>query len=210
MRWFGRRRTQLGAAAALVGLAVVTAAVRSEAASESNPTLTVPSAPGQTATLPPWRGTIPPGTHPTNTCNGVGTAAVDSHAIDIVTPPGNYDAIDATFTFEITWKPPSGDENTADEILTVNRASDDQGDTENAEVGSSDGGTTTETVVAHNLAPGTYDVVACGFANAAPQDYTATVSVQTASVASEAGVASADTDGLAFSSATAADPQRDE
>ena len=97
-------------------------------------------------------------------------------------PRKGYAKFDAVFTFQITWTPsnPTGAEDVNDEVLTVNGPDgSDEGDTAANEVGSSDGSTTTETVVAHNLAPGTYHALACGFVNSTPQDYHGTLTVQT-------------------------------
>ena len=75
-------------------------------------------------------------------------------------------------------------------MLTVNGPDgSDEGDTATSEVGSSDGSTTTETVVAHNLAPGTYHALACGFVNSTPQDYTGTLTVQTVARSATASLA---------------------
>jgi len=95
-------------------------------------------------------------------------------------------------------------------VLTVNApGGSDPADTTGPEVGSSDGGSTTETVIAHNLASGTYQVLACGFVNALPQSYTGTLTVTTKPKASMTGLPSVDAQGLAFSAAVPSDPQRD-
>ena len=60
------------------------------------------------------------------------------------------------------------------------------------------------------LAPGTYRVLAIGYANAAPTDYTDTLTVTTKSGSTAASVPSADAQSLSFSAAVPADPQRDE
>ena len=81
-----------------------------------------------------------------------------------------YHKIDAQFTFQITWTPASPDETTSDENLTVNGPKGaDEADASAAEIDSSDGSDTKETVVANNLPAGDYHVLACGFANTAPQ-----------------------------------------
>jgi hypothetical protein len=49
-------------------------------------------------------------------------------------------------------------------------------------ISSSDGGSPTETVVANNLAAGTYRVVVCGFLNIATQPYNATLTVSTSAI----------------------------
>src|SRR5205823_7478337 len=95
--------------------------------------------------------------------------------------------------------------------LTVNGPDNaDEGDTAAAEVGSSDGSTTTEKVVANDLSNGTYHVLACGFANSVPQPYTGTLKITTQAKNADATLKSANAQGLAFSAAVPADPQRDE
>jgi hypothetical protein len=167
-------------------------------------TVTVPSSAGQTVT-DSWSGTILPASHPASDCSTAGSAdpTVDHHLITINVPSGIYSTLNAFFTFSITWTPGTPTEDTADEILTV---LDQNGN----EVGSSDGGSTTETVAAQNLAPGTYDVEACGFANALPQDYTGSLKITTAAAALEASLPSAPAQGLQFAAAVPADSQRDE
>src|SRR5439155_3945225 len=68
----------------------------------------------------------------------------------------------------------------------------------------------TETVIAHNLAPGTYHALACGFVNSTPQPYQGTLNVVTTPKSAESSLRSASAQGLQFSSAATADPQRDE
>ncbi|MGI8615134.1 MAG: hypothetical protein ACR2KL_14550, partial [Nocardioidaceae bacterium] len=96
-------------------------------------------------------------------------------------------------------------EDTSDEILTVVR----QGGADN-EVGSSDTSQTTEKVSASDLVQATYQVQACGFANAGPQPYTGKLVITTAAGSGETSLPSASANGLAFSPSVAADPQRDE
>ena len=108
----------------------------------------------------------------------------------------------ATFKFSITWTPPIA-EDTADEILTVFAP-------DGSVVGASDTSSTTETVVATNLAAGTYNVVACGFINVLPQSYSGRLDVTTSAIQAEPSLPSAPAQGLAFSAAIPADNQRDE
>jgi hypothetical protein len=203
------RRGRLAAALSLVGVAVALGAVGIGASTPPTQSIAVPAKPGQ-ATLS-WTGTIPAASsHPTNTCNGPGVGS-DDHVVSIAVPRKGYDRIDAEFTFQISWTPATGDENTSDEILTVNRPKGaDEGDTDSVEVDSSDGSDTKETVVAHNLGAGDYHVLACGFVNALPQDYTATLTVVTTAQSAEASLKSAAAQGFAFSASVPADPQRDE
>jgi hypothetical protein len=182
------------------------------AATPSTQSISVPKKAGDSATVT-WTGTIPAvSAHPTNDCNGAGVAD-DDEGIAVTIPRKGYDRADATFTFKIAWTPsnPTGDETANDEVLTVNSPDgQDAGDTSTAEVGSSDGSATTETVVAHNLAPGTYHVLACGYVNSTPQDYQGSVTVETVARSATQSLASSDAQGLAFSAAVPADPQRDE
>jgi hypothetical protein len=163
----------------------------------------VPAA-GSTSTVT-WTGTIPAGSNATSDCSTLaGTPQVDDHTITVQPPSGGYTGIQTTFTFQISWTPASGNENTNDEILTVE--SNDTG----GEVGSSDTSSTTETVATSNLGAGSYDVMACGFVNSLPQDYTGTLTMKTVTVSGTGSLASANAQGLQFSAAVPADPQRDE
>jgi hypothetical protein len=129
--------------------------------------ITVPSTPGQTVTVT-WTGTIPVLNNNTSDCTMfAGTPVVDQHVSTVVVPPGVYNTVDAFFKFKISWIPSTGQETTNDEILTV------------LGLGSSDGASTTETVRGKNLAAGDYTSVACGFNNAAPQNYTGTLTITT-------------------------------
>ena len=198
-----------GVLAALLVAVIGVGAVGIGASTPPSNNVTVPAKAGQSVTVS-WTGTIPPGTAPTNTCNGP-TATPDSHLIGITIPRKGYDRIDATFEFSITWQNASPSGNTSDEILTVNGPDGaDPGDGETSEVGSSDGSGTSEKVVAHNLAAGSYTVLACGFTNAVPQDYTGTLTVTTTAKNAERDLRSANAQGLSFSASVPADPQRDE
>jgi hypothetical protein len=205
-----RKRTlRIVAALALVVAACGVASLRSEAASPPSQAVTV--ARGQTSTVT-WTGTVPaPSTHPTNTCNGTGTANADDERILLTIPRKGYARFRAVFTFEISWAPSSGDETANDLILTVNgNGNPDGSDAEPTELGSSDGSDTKETVVVSNLAPGTYTVRACGFNNLTPQDYAGKLTVTTQELSAVKPLASAPARGLAFSASVPTDPQRDE
>ena len=166
--------------------------------------LVVPTTAGASGTPDTWSGTIPIGSNPTSACTGVANAPTeDSHTVNISVAPGTYNTVVATFTFSITWTPVTPAEDTNDEILTVFAP-------DGSVVGSSDGSSTTEKVVATNLASGAYRVVACGFINAAPQPYTGKAEVTTAAIAAEPSLPSAPAQGLQFSAAVPADNQRDE
>src|SRR3954451_19182783 len=192
--------------------AVGVGAVHGGAATPSMQSIVVPSKAGQSATVT-WTGTIPAvSAHPRNSCNGPGVQVEDEGLGVTITRKG-YDRFDATFTFEISWTPsnPTADEQLNDEVLTVNSPDNqDEGDTATSELGSSDGGATTETVIAHNLAPGTYHALACGFVNTTAQPYQGKLTIETVARSATASLKSADAQGVAFSAAGAADPQRDE
>lgn len=189
-------------AAAVVALPLALAGGTGTASTPPTSSVTVPTTAGQTVTTT-WTGTVPPGVDPTSDCT-TGLSVSDEHDVTVNVPAGVYDALKATFTFNITWTPnppfdPGG--GGSDLILTV------VGPDGNV-VGSSDGGSATETVVAENLPGGTYTVLACGFSNVAPQDYNGKLEIRTEAL--EASLPSAPAHGLEFSAAVAADNQRDE
>jgi hypothetical protein len=204
-----KRALRVTVALALVGAACGVASLRSDAASPPAQSVTV--ARGQTSTVT-WTGTVPaPSVHPTNTCNGTGTANADQERISVTIPRKGYVRFRAVFTFEISWTPASGDETANDLILTVNGTGNADGsDMETTEIGSSDSSDTKETVVASSLAPGTYTVLACGFNNLTPQAYDGKLTVTTQELSAVKPLASAPAHGLAFSASVPTDPQRDE
>src|SRR5437763_10897427 len=187
-------------AAALTAVVLLVMTGSTGASTPASGSVTVPSATGQSAS-DSWTGTIPVGTNPTSDCSGLPSTQVDEHDIQIAVPSGTYSTLNAQFSFSITWTPQTPTEDTADEILTVIGP-------DGNEVGSSDGGSTTETVAALNLAGGTYRVLACGFANALLQPYSGKLVVTTSAL--ESSLPSAPAQGLQFSAAVPADPQRDE
>jgi len=210
-----RGRTALRAGIATLAAAVVAialGAMHGNAASPATQSVTVPNKAGQTVNVA-WTGTIPAvSPHPTSDCNGAGVGN-DDEGITVTIPRKGYDRFDATFTFAINWTPsnPTGQETLNDEVLTVNSADgQDAADTTGSEIGSSDGGTTKETVIAHNLGPGTYHVLACGYVNSTPQPYQGSLTVETVARSASTSLKSASAQGLAFSAAVPADPQRDE
>src|SRR5882724_5623738 len=141
-----------------------------EASNPGTSMVTVPSTGGQTVTVT-WTGTIPPLTNATSDCTTFADGPlVDQHLSTVNVPAGTYSLVSAQFRFKITWTPVVN-LNTSDEILTV------------VGLGSSDGGSPSETVTGMNLAGGTYKIVACGFANAQPQDYTGTLTITTTAAA---------------------------
>jgi len=207
-----RKRLLLFGVAVLVltggALAFVAVGSGSEPASQD---VTVPAAGSSTSVQ--WTGTIPANANPTSDCSqATGTVANDSHGITVHVPSTGYSGLKTTFSFQISWTPanPSHDETLNDEILTVVSKEGDEADqSATREIGSSDGSDTKETVVATNLAPGDYTVMACGFVNSVPQDYTGSLTASSVTQTSST-VSSASAQGLAFSAAVPADPQRDE
>lgn len=137
-------------------------------------TVTVPTSAGVTVTES-WTGAAPPATFAGSTCFPGGSPLVDEHAVTIAVAPGTYDAVNARFAFNITWTPTSGDTSTNDLILTLIGP-------DGLEIDSSDGGSPSETIVANNLAAGTYRVVVCGFLNISLQPYDGTLTVTTSDI----------------------------
>jgi hypothetical protein len=165
-----RPRPRRIAAAAAFAL-VASVAAPGLAAQPARQSVTVPAA-GSTAEVT-WTGTIPPGANPSGDCTAEPSASSDVEEISVGVPSGLYDTTTASFAFTIEWDPSTGGESTNDEILTVVGPGGE-------EAGSSDGGTTTETVTASDLVAGDYQIQACGFANAAPQDYSGTLTITSA------------------------------
>lgn len=171
------------------------------AATPPTSNVTVPSTIGQSVTVT-WTGTIPPGSSPTSDCSALAdTPAADQHNSTITVPAGLYNTAAAKFVFKITWTPVV-DGTSSDEVLTVVRSSD------GTKIGSSDGGSTTETVAGINLSSDTYKIIACGFSNAQPQPYTGTLTITT--TAQEVTPPNYTTGAIKFGPATVADFQRTE
>jgi hypothetical protein len=208
-------RTRLAFVLVLIGTACALGALKVGASTPGSTTLAAPAAPGEAVVT--WNGQVDPANvHATSDCNDPGTGIGDQHSVTITVPPTGYTGIVTEYTFRIDWTP-SGlthDNTSNDLILTVNNpAGTDPGDTTSTELGSSDSSSNFETVVSHNLAPGTYQVLVCGYNNTSLQNYTGTVTAKTVAAAAgggEASLPSADPQGLSFSAAVPADPQRDE
>jgi hypothetical protein len=159
-----------------IGLALIVAAPGATVASTpATSTVNVPTSAGATVT-DSWTGTAPPATFPASTCFPGGSPLVDEHAVTIVVAPGTYDTVNAQFTFNVTWTPTSGSASTNDLILTLIGP-------DGLEIASSDGGAPSETVVANNLAAGTYRAVVCGFVNTSLQPYAGTLTIATSGIA---------------------------
>src|SRR2546425_10854948 len=99
------------------------------ASTPATSSVTVPSTVGQTVT-DTWTGALPPGTNATSDCSPFvdNSTLADQHSVTVNVPAGAYNAVQANFTFNITWPDASNDE-----ILTVI-------DPDGNEVGSSDTG----------------------------------------------------------------------
>ncbi|HEY2940307.1 MAG TPA: hypothetical protein VGJ27_10885 [Gaiellaceae bacterium] len=183
------------AVALVVGLAGVGI---SQASTPPSSSLTVPSTVGVTVT-DTWTGEIPPLANATSDCSFADNSTVsDQHLVTVNVPAGTYDAVQANFTFNISWDGSSGN----DEILTVV-------DPDGHVVGSSDTGQPSETVRATNLKAGTYKVIACGFLSGpAPQSYTGTLTVQTVAPPPPAPPLPTSSNGITFDHANLNDPVR--
>ncbi|MEA2461732.1 MAG: hypothetical protein QOH90_1909 [Actinomycetota bacterium] len=168
----------------------------SSASDRTSLKIAVPQAASQKEAIS-WSGTIPAGTNQDGDCTtGLNE---DRKVIDVV--GADRKALTTTFDFSISWTAPSAEQ--ADEILTVIGP-------DGRQVGSSDSASTHETVSGTDLKSGKYTVVACGFSNAAPQDYRGRVTVTTARADASAKLPSVPAHGLKFSASIAADIQRDE
>ena len=152
-------------------LAGLTFVLSVSASTPPGSSITVPATAGATVT-DTWTGVAAAGVNPASDCAPVSTSPVDDHALTVSVAPGTYDTVNAAFTFQINWTPASGNPATSDLILTVVGPN-------GVEIDSSDGGSPQETVSASNLAPGTYHVQVCGFVNAAPQSYSASLQIAT-------------------------------
>ncbi|MBW3658828.1 MAG: glycoside hydrolase [Actinobacteria bacterium] len=180
-------------------LTIVTALLASVPAHAADPersSVTAPQAAGEEVSTS-WTGTSPPGVNPTSECSAPGEASEDRHEITIEVPAGTYDRVSVDYTFQITWV----DAN-QDLILSVEGP-------EGQVLGSSDGGSPTETVILPDLPAGTYTAVTCAFA-AGPTAYEGTLIATANAKGSGALPPAADPRGLAFSAAVPADIQRDE
>ena len=197
MRLQPRRTALIGSLVLLVAVA----AVAGPSAATTPSGLTVPSSPGSTVTAT-FSGTIPPGANPNSDCAGAPAPTLSTNTIALTVPPGVYDAVDASVLFKITWTPVV-DASSSDEILTVLKP-------DGTALGASDGGDPAEQVAALDPAGGTYTMLACGFVNPQPQDYTGTVTIKTTTHVSSAQLPISSANGLAFSATIASDPQRDE
>ena len=194
------RRRALFHAMLAVGLVVGMIGVgTSQASTPPSSTVTVPTSVGQTVT-DTWTGSIPPGTNAASDCSlyPSGSPSVDQHLVTVNVPAGAYGAVQADFTFNISWDGSAGN----DEILTVV-------DPDGNVVGSSDTGQPSETVRATNLKAGSYKVLACGFLSGpAPQDYAGTLTIQTVAPPPPPPPLPTSSNGITFDHANLNDPVR--
>ena len=140
MRSNSLRRTpggvRLAAVLVLIGVACALGAVKVGASTPDSSSVAVPATPGTTSVT--WTGTISAANvHATSDCNDPGTGAADQHNVTVTVPPRATNST-TEFTFPITWTPSDRqhDNNSNDEILTVNApGGTDPGDTTGPEVG---------------------------------------------------------------------------
>jgi hypothetical protein len=124
--------------------------------------VTVPTVAGQTVTVR-WNGTVLPGANADSECANSGSASTDEHIVNIAVPSGTYSgvSVDASATITFTGR--------SDMIVSVVLP--------NGKAISSDSGSfgAAESVAFGNPVAGRYRIIACPFAAATPQDYTATL-----------------------------------
>lgn len=148
----------------IVALSLATL-VGTTAAAQAQDEVTVPTAPGETVTVQ-WEGTVLPGANPSSECGQPTDAGADTHEIDLIVPEGTYDQVSVLATAAISYDGPN------DLIVTILPP---QGDSVSGDNGFVD---TDESASLTNPAPGRYQVVACMFAGATPQDYTGTFTLK--------------------------------
>ncbi len=167
----GRLTPLLGVAT----VALVVIAAPSLASTPPSHSVTVPTQPGETVTVS-WEGTLPPGANLESECTVDPTGLTeDHHAIELAVPEGTYDNVTVTAVFTIDPAPE------ADAIATV---FDPEGTPHSTDQGFVD---TAESVVLNDPIAGSYDVVACPFANAVPSPYTGTLELTAAERSAEEG-----------------------
>lgn len=168
-----------------------------QASEPAESTVTVSSQAGQTDSSE-WTGTVQPGSNPTSECTLPSDPVTeDTHELTVEVPDLGGQ-LTWEVRFEIAWEPAA---EVSDLILTV---LDGDGEV----VANSDGGSPQESAIVKELPAGTYTVVACPWANEAPQEYTGTATATTTAVGDLPPAA--DPQGLSFSAAIPADIQRDE
>jgi hypothetical protein len=124
--------------------------------------VTIPTTAGQTRTVT-WHGTVLPGTNDASDCSAPGAVSRDIHEVNIAVPVGAYNKVSIEAVASITYSGP------ADLIVTVIFPN---GNSDSADDGFVN---TNESVSFANPAAGRYQIIACPFASATPQDYTGTL-----------------------------------
>lgn len=157
------RAPLLGFVLLLVGLLAVPAS----ASDPPSHQLTVPTTPGETVTVT-WTGTVLPGANPTSECGLPTDVGQDTHEIQLTVPEGTYDDVTVLTTATISYDGPN------DLILTIVLP---DGSSTSADAGFVD---TDETATLTDPAGGTYQILACMFAGATPQQYTGTLTLEAA------------------------------
>ena len=146
----------------LLVLGVAIAATPSLASTPPSQDATVPTEEGEVETLE-WSGSIPPGVNDGD-CAGPN---VDRHEINLTVPNNAYDDVRVQFTVTVNYDGPAND-------VKVTLVKPD-GSSTTGDAGFVD---TDESVGVSNPEAGTYDVVTCMYAGAAPQPYTATLTLE--------------------------------
>ena len=137
----------------LLGLTLVASPVlASEPASQ---TVAAPTQIGDVEKIE-WSGTIPPGASTSGDCGGPN---VDQHEVKLTVPAGTYDDVRVQATVDITYSGPN------DVKVTIVKPDG------TAATGDSGFLDTDESFGLSNPAPGTYNIIVCMFAGAAPQAY---------------------------------------
>jgi hypothetical protein len=152
---------------ALVIVAVMFLGLVNAPASSAQDKVVVPTKPGKTVTVE-WEGTVLPGVNADSECDQPTDAGQDVHELDLVVPANAYRRVSVLATVSITY------DGQPDMILTVVFP--------NEKTDSSDSGgfDADEAVTLSNPAAGTYRVLTCMFAGAAPQDYTGRLTLKAA------------------------------
>ncbi|MPZ62327.1 MAG: hypothetical protein GEU93_13740 [Propionibacteriales bacterium] len=127
--------------------------------------VTVPTTPGETVTVT-WEGTVLPGANPSSECGQPTDVGSDTHEVELVVPDGAYGQVTVLATATVSYDGPN------DLIVTIilpdgSRVSGDSGFVD-----------ADESTSVSNPEAGAYQVVACMFAGATPQDYTGTLTLE--------------------------------
>ncbi|MQA28112.1 MAG: hypothetical protein GEU94_22285 [Micromonosporaceae bacterium] len=126
--------------------------------------VTVPTTPGETVTAT-WEGTVLPGANPDSEC-AADDAGANVHQVDIAVPDGAYDTVAVLATATVSY------DGSNDLIVTIIRP---DGSSVSGDSGFVDAD---ESTSISNPEAGAYQIVACMFAGATPQDYTGTLTLK--------------------------------